>query len=119
MKAPSVTSPKKQIPSSNTFSRRSALKTIGMASAAFVLPAAVQAKLKKLPKSIKLGIITDTHIGFVKDAPERLDVFLDSMKAVKPDVLVQMGDFANPNEKHQPIVDKFNASISSCCSFTA
>lgn len=76
--------------------------------AGITLSPSLQAQIKKLPRSIKLGVITDTHIGFVSDAEKRLMAFLREMKKVRPDGLIQMGDFAHPNKKHQKYVDRFN-----------
>ena len=90
--------------------RRSTLKTLAAASCSFLLPQAVHAKLRKLDGKISLGLIADPHIGFVPKAEDRLDVFLKEMKSVKPNALIQLGDFAYPNAKHQPVADKFNAA---------
>jgi len=61
-------------------------------------------------KLVRLGIIADLHGGLAADAASRLDVFLDSMKEKNCHALIQMGDFAFPNAKHQTFADKFNAA---------
>jgi len=88
--------------------RRSVIKTLVFTTASFAIPSSLQAKVSKLNKVIKLGIITDVHIGFVPKSEQRLSRFLEEMKKVKPDALIQMGDFAYPNKKHQPYVNQFN-----------
>jgi predicted phosphodiesterase len=59
---------------------------------------------------VKLGIIADLHGGLAQDADQRLDAFLTSMARQKCDALIQMGDFAFPNEKHKSFAEKFNAA---------
>lgn len=88
--------------------RRNALKTIIYSGTGIALSTTLQARLKKLPRSIKLGVITDTHIGFVPKAEDRLTAFLNEMQKIKPDGLIQMGDFAYPNQANQKHVDRFN-----------
>lgn len=90
--------------------RRNTLKTLAAASCSFLLPQAVHAKLNKLNSKISLGLIADPHIGFVPKAEDRLDAFLKEMRSVKPNALIQLGDFAHPNEKLKPVAEKFNAA---------
>ncbi len=89
-------------------SRRNAIKTMALIGSGLLLPKTLAASIRQLPRSLKFGVITDTHIGFVDDAEARLDVFLRDMKTLKPTGLIQMGDFAYPNDKHQQYVDRFN-----------
>lgn len=63
-----------------------------------------------LCKPIRLGVIADLHGGLASDADSRLDSFLESMADENLDALIQMGDFAYPNKKHQHYSDKFNAA---------
>lgn len=92
--------------------RRSALKTFGGVGATLTLPFSL-AKAGSVPlpaKQIRLGLIADLHGGLAVDADERLESFLDHMKGVPCDGLVQLGDFAFPNAEHQTFPDKFNAA---------
>ena len=89
--------------------RRTALRTLGTMSSSLVLPCPVLAE-NRGSDSIKLGVIADLHGGFATDAPTRLDAFLDAMEDESCDALLQLGDFAFPNEKHQVYANKFNAA---------
>lgn len=89
--------------------RRSFLKSCTTAVTSVALPASVFGKTGGNSNSITLGIIADTHIGFVDDAEERFAAFMQRMSAVAPDGLIQLGDFAFPNKKFQRIADTFNA----------
>ena len=95
--------------------RRAALKTlgatIGATCASFSLP--VDAQLfasDNLKQPIRIGVITDLHGGLAVDAESRLDSFLKAMQDIETDALVQLGDFAYPNQKHQLFADKFNSA---------
>ncbi|MEC8554254.1 MAG: endonuclease/exonuclease/phosphatase family protein [Planctomycetota bacterium] len=89
--------------------RRTALKQIA-AGSTLLLPSLAMARSRNEAKKIKLGLITDLHGGLAVDADERLDLFLKAMETQKCDALVQLGDFAYPNAKHQTYADKFNAA---------
>ncbi len=90
--------------------RRTALKILGTSCAAISLPSTVTAFHPKSVKPIRLGVIADLHGGLASDAESRLDQFLNSVAEQKVDALVQLGDFAYPNKKHQRFSDKFNAA---------
>ena len=90
--------------------RRAAIKTIGAASAALTIPFAVAKACTRPAKTVRIGIIADLHGGLAKDSADRLDSFLKTMKTKKCDALIQLGDFAFPNTKHQVFADKFNAA---------
>ena len=90
--------------------RRTALKQTAAAGSALLLPSLALASSPSKDKKIKLGLITDLHGGLAVDADARLGAFLEAMKTEKCDALVQLGDFAYPNAKHQTYADKFNAA---------
>ena len=48
--------------------RRASLKTLAMVAVGFTLPSTLQAKVRKLEKKVRFGVITDVHIGFIKVA---------------------------------------------------
>ena len=77
-----------------------------------LIPSVALAKNFKKGKPIKLGVIADLHGGLAVDAESRLDAFLDAMKDAQCDTLVQLGDFAFPNQAHQVFPDKFNGAHS-------
>lgn len=59
-------------------------------------------------KPVKVGIITDLHQDVIHNGSERLDAFLARTKKINPDLILQMGDFAYPNEKNKELIDRFN-----------
>jgi predicted phosphodiesterase len=65
------------------------------------------AGLRAIQEPIKLGMIADLHQDVMHDGPARLEVFLEAMKKEKPDALLQLGDFAYPNKKNQPVTEAF------------
>ena len=90
--------------------RRSFLASTGAAITSIALSSKVDGRFDTLSGSIKLGLMADTHIGFVDDANERFDAIMRQMEVFAPDGLIQLGDFAYPNEKHQEVADRFNAA---------
>ncbi|MEE2843262.1 MAG: metallophosphoesterase family protein, partial [Planctomycetota bacterium] len=95
--------------------RRTVLKTFGMTigatCASISLPVSAQLFASDESKQpIRLGVIADLHGGLASDAEMRLDAFLKAMKGIETDALVQLGDFAFPNQKHQTFADKFNSA---------
>jgi predicted phosphodiesterase len=59
-------------------------------------------------KKISVGIMTDLHQDVMHDGPIRLQAFLNEMKRNRPDAIMQMGDFAYPNEKNRDLIESFN-----------
>ena len=95
--------------------RRTALKTLGMTIGAtwssISLPVSARYFANGESKQpIRLGVIADLHGGLAVDAEMRLDAFLKAMQGIETDALVQLGDFAYPNQKHQSFADKFNSA---------
>ncbi|BDS06599.1 hypothetical protein NT6N_16390 [Oceaniferula spumae] len=88
--------------------RRNFLRLSSAASMSLLLPSSVAAKMKGLRKKVSIGVIADLHADIMHDTAERLDVFLKAMEAVKPDALMQLGDFAIPKKQNQPTVDRLN-----------
>ncbi|WP_300599932.1 metallophosphoesterase [Niabella sp.] len=88
-----------------SLSRRQFIKAAASAGLALSIPAAVSAALKK--ETIKIGIITDLHQDLIPTGYERLAAFLADMKKVKPDALLQMGDFAYPGDKNKSVIEAF------------
>lgn len=62
----------------------------------------------QLKGRIKVGMITDLHQDIMHDGPVRMRAFLDRMKKLRPDGLLQLGDFAYPGDKNKQVIDMFN-----------
>ena len=88
-------------------SRRDFFRSTGVVATSILLPRQVMARLSKIKKPIKLGMIADLHQDVMHDGPARLKVFLDAMKEEKPDALVQLGDFAYPTKKNEVVAKAF------------
>ena len=89
-------------------SRRAMLGTLGAAATSIALPHSVAANLKQLNKPVQIGMIADLHHDVMHDGPQRMETFLNQMTTVKPDALIQLGDFAYPSSANQPLIDTFN-----------
>lgn len=57
--------------------------------------------------TLTISIITDLHHDVVPDGLDRLKAFDKNTKHVKPDAILQMGDFAYPDEKNRQVMDLF------------
>ena len=64
--------------------------------------------MAQLKKPVRIGLIADLHQDVMHDGPQRLGKFLFAMKMQQPDAIAQLGDFATPAEKNQPLIDTFN-----------
>ncbi|MBK8946258.1 MAG: metallophosphoesterase [Ignavibacteriae bacterium] len=53
--------------------------------------------------SIKIGMCSDVHLPTMHDSEMRITKFIDSMKIVKPDFIIELGDFVIPNEKYEKL----------------
>jgi 3',5'-cyclic-AMP phosphodiesterase len=93
-----------------TTTRRQSLKLAALSAASFTLPSRLNGATKPLDQALKLGVITDIHIGYVPKASDRLATFLEAMKSEKPDALLQLGDFAFPRKENQADAERFNAA---------
>ena len=87
--------------------RRDFFRATVVAATSIILPRQVMARLGKIKKHIKLGLITDLHQDVMHDGPARLEAFLDAMKEEKPDALLQLGDFAYPTKKNEAVTKAF------------
>ncbi|SHL68132.1 3',5'-cyclic AMP phosphodiesterase CpdA [Chitinophaga jiangningensis] len=88
--------------------RRAFIRNAAAALMTMAIPDAVLAAYGPKLKTLSLGLITDLHHDIMHDAQDRLNVFLDAMKAARPNALLQLGDFAYPSEKNKPLINKFN-----------
>ena len=83
---------------------------MGAICSSFPLTSELLANMDSSTSFHRFGIIADLHGGLANDADSRLDTILQNFKAEKLDGLIQLGDFAFPNRKHQNFADKFNAA---------
>ncbi|MEN5058431.1 metallophosphoesterase family protein [Sphingobacterium kitahiroshimense] len=58
--------------------------------------------------ALRIGICADLHHDIIPDGPRRLKAFIDEMNSVKPDFIIQMGDFCVPQPTNRQIVDIWN-----------
>lgn len=88
--------------------RNDFLKTVTLGATMF--PGVLEAASPSLGanQTVSFGIISDLHQDLTFDAPKRLQAFIDSMKAKKPDFILQLGDFCVPKEKNRIILDIWN-----------
>ena len=94
--------------SNRTLDRRAFLGTVALGSFAISLPRAAMAAVGRLEKSVRLGVIADLHQDVMHDGLERMKAFTQRMEVVKPDAILQLGDFAYPNADNSDVIDLFN-----------
>lgn len=90
------------------FSRRDFIATTASACMALTIPAAAMSAVKNMKKAVKVGVITDLHQDIMHDGVTRMKAFLQHMKQVRPNAILQMGDFAIPGDKNKEVIDLFN-----------
>lgn len=88
--------------------RRHFLRTAGFGSIALAFPQLLFPAVRQLKQPVKLGLIADLHQDIMHDGLQRLEAFVREMAIQRPDALIQMGDFAYPNEKNKAVIDLFN-----------
>ena len=92
--------------------RRQALKaggSLAVASAGLTAAAPLDAasSLSRLPGPVRIGLIADLHHDVMHDGPARLGAFVKEMQRSSPDAIMQLGDFAYPNEANAPVLAQF------------
>lgn len=58
---------------------------------------------------VRIGMCADVHLPTMHDSAHRITTFIDSMKAAKPDFIVELGDFLIPKEQYDPYFDIWNS----------
>ncbi len=91
-----------------TLNRRAFINGIFATGIVLQIPDTALAMFANKVKPVKVGIITDLHQDVIHNGSERLDAFLAHTKKINPDLILQMGDFAYPNEKNKELIDRFN-----------
>lgn len=75
---------------------------------ALQLPIAFGKLPETFKRKIKIGLITDLHQDIMHDGQARLQEFLNEMEKLKPDTIMQLGDFAYPSQKNIELISLFN-----------
>jgi Icc protein len=91
-----------------TLNRRAFINGIMATGIVLQIPAPAMALFSPKAKVIKAGIITDLHQDVIHNGAERLAAFLAHTKKINPDLIMQMGDFAYPNDQNKELIDQFN-----------
>lgn len=89
-------------------SRRRFIRSVMTASLAFTLPQSSIAFIRRLNKPVRIGLIADLHHDVMHDGFSRLEEFVRIMADNRTDAIVQLGDFAYPNEKNNNLIRLFN-----------
>jgi predicted phosphodiesterase len=63
---------------------------------------------KTAENTVTFGICADVHLPTMHDSEYRITTFIDSMKTVKPDFIIELGDFAIPHEKYHHLFAIWN-----------
>ena len=74
------------------------------------LPRLATGALQGLGDTIRLGVIADLHHDIMHDGARRMKAFTERMSIVKPDAIMQLGDFAYPRAENREVIDRFNAA---------
>ena len=93
-----------------TLNRRTFLQTGAAASLSVALPRLAFGSVRGLSEPVRIGVIADLHHDIMHDGLERMKAFTDRMSVVKPDAIMQLGDFAYPRAENQEIIDLFNGA---------
>ncbi|MBK1828206.1 metallophosphoesterase [Haloferula rosea] len=88
--------------------RRDFLIRGSVATASFALPCAAKSEVGRLKKAVKIGVIADLHHDVMHDGRERMEVFAKEMENFGPDAVMQLGDFAYPNDENRDVIQWFN-----------
>ena len=57
---------------------------------------------------IRFGICADIHLDTVYDGKQRLQTFITAMQSIKPDFILQMGDFCGPKPGNEKLLETWN-----------
>ena len=61
--------------------------------------------------AVRIGVITDIHIGGLHVSPDRVKKLVENMNRLEPDFVLMPGDFVAGHEKLENRSDKFNRNI--------
>lgn len=57
---------------------------------------------------LRIGICADLHQDIIYDGPLRIKAFIEEMNGLKPDFIIQLGDFCQPKAENNIIMDIWN-----------
>ena len=58
---------------------------------------------------VKFGICSDVHLPTMHDSEKRISTFIDSMKSLNPDFIIELGDFVIPKKKYNHMYSIWNS----------
>ncbi|QGY48225.1 metallophosphoesterase [Maribellus comscasis] len=58
---------------------------------------------------ITIGVCTDVHLPTMHDAEYRIQTFIDSMNAINPDFIIELGNFGIPKKEYLLYFDIWNS----------
>ncbi len=65
-------------------------------------------QVNEADRPVRFGVMTDVHKDVMHDADERLGVFVNQMKKLQPDFVIQLGDFCIPIPENQGFLEIWN-----------
>ncbi len=91
-----------------SYTRRDFLSVTGATCLTLAFPNVLAMALSHLKTPIRIGLIADLHHDIMHDGITRMNAFINEVKAQKLDAILQLGDFAYPNEANKQVIDLFN-----------
>ena len=64
-----------------------------------------QGSVKEENRLVRFGVMTDVHKDVIHDADQRLEVFINRMTQLRPDFVIQLGDFCIPIPENQAFLE--------------
>ena len=61
--------------------------------------------IKEENRLVRFGVMTDVHKDVIHDADQRLEVFINRMTQLRPDFVIQLGDFCIPIPENQAFLE--------------
>lgn len=101
--------PRQGLTLNGKWSRRRVLGLSAVPLCSMVWPMVSRAAVGSLQSPVRIGLIADLHHDLMHDGPERMQAFADAMQEHELDAVMQLGDFAYPNEKNRAVIDQFNS----------
>ncbi len=64
---------------------------------------------KPTKELVRFGVFADLHHDLIKDGQQRVAAFITEMKQLKPDFILQMGDFCTPKPANKTLMEVWNS----------